>query len=105
MEIYELTVNETLDKIKAGEITRKDVVESYIKRMNEKENDIQAFVTSTAGRALEEAEKIDQKALSGENVSLNAGIPIGIKDNICTEGIKTTCASKMLPLYLRRSSF
>lgn len=97
MEIIELTVHELLEKIKNKELTREEIVKAYVDRINEKEKDIEAFVTVLDKDALEQAEKMDQ------NIDLKselAGIPIGIKDNICTKGIKTTCSSKMLENFV-----
>lgn len=94
MELYELTVHELIEKLNKNEITSEDIVKSYAKRIEEKENDVQAFITITAEEALEKAKKIDNKK------GKYAGIPIGIKDNICVKGVKTTCASKMLENFI-----
>ncbi len=92
MEIYELTVHELIEKLDKKEITKEEVLISYQNRIDEKEKDVQAFVTITQQEAKDQLQKIQKE----ENKSKLAGIPIGIKDNICTKGIKTTCASKML---------
>ena len=94
MELYELTVHELMDKLDRKEITSEEIVKSYSKRIEEKEKDIQAFVTTTTDTAIEKARNV-----SRENSRL-AGIPIGIKDNICTKGVKTTCSSKMLENFI-----
>ncbi len=100
MELYELTVHELKDKLAKKEITSKQIVESYSKRMDEKEKDVKAFVTETKENALKMAEEIDAKREKGEDVSEFAGVPIGIKDNICTKGVKTTCSSRMLENFV-----
>ena len=96
MEIYELTVHELLEKLDKKEITKEEVLTSYQNRIEEKEKDVQAFITITDKEAKEQLKKIKEE----ENTSKLAGIPIGIKDNICTKGVKTTCASRMLENFI-----
>ena len=96
MDITNLTVSELKEKLKNKELTSEEITKAYIDRINEKEKDVKAFVTTLCDEALEQAKEIDKKRESGEIKSELAGIPIGIKDNICTKGIKTTCSSKML---------
>jgi len=94
MELYELTVHELIKKLEKKEITSEDIVNSYLKRIDEKEKDVQAFVTVTGDMALEKAKSADQIKTK------LSGIPIGIKDNMCTKGVKTTCSSKMLENFI-----
>ena len=97
MELYELTVHELVDKLNKKEITSKEIFESYFKRIEEKEPEVGAFVTvSDKAETIAKAEKIDK---DGRNGNL-AGIPIGIKDNMCVKGVKTTCSSKMLENFV-----
>ena len=96
MDITELTVHELVEKIKNKELTVTEINKAYIDRINDREKDVQAFITLLTEEALKEAESIEKK----ENLSELAGIPIGIKDNICTKNIKTTCASKMLENFV-----
>lgn len=100
MELYELTVHELRDKLAKKEITSEDITKSYIKRIEEKEPDVKAFVNTTLDDALKNAQEVDKKIKAGKNVSSLAGIPIGIKDNICTKGVKTTCSSRMLENFV-----
>ena len=96
MDITELTVHELQEKIKNGELTTKEILQAYINRIDEKEKDVQAFVTTLTEEA-EKKEEVHKKIESGEIEGDLAGIPIGIKDNICTKGIKS---SKMLEDFI-----
>ena len=100
MELYELTVHELMDKLENKEISISDITKSYVDRINDKEKDVEAFVTLTTDTAQELAKVVQEKVESGVAKSKYAGIPIGIKDNICTKGVKTTCASKMLENFV-----
>jgi len=96
MNIIDLTVHELQEKLAKKELTIKEIVKAYVDRINEKEEDVQAFVTTLEKEALEEASNLEKQ----EPKSKFFGIPIGIKDNICTKGIKTTCSSKMLENFI-----
>ena len=100
MEITELTVHELIEKMQNNELTSEEITKAYVGRINEKEKDVQAFVTTLTDEAISKAKEIDKKRKNGEVVSKFAGIPIGIKDNICTKGVKTTCSSKMLENFV-----
>lgn len=121
-DITKLTVHELIEKKQNGELNSEKIVKAYADKIKEKEKDINAFITITTDEALEQAKKIDQEfekcsqendnveqcksQSSNENKATNktlgkfAGIPIGIKDNLCTKGTKTTCASKMLENFV-----
>ena len=100
MNITELTVHELQEKLNAKELTISDITKAYAERIKEKEQDIGAFVTVLADEAVEKSKEIEEKINRGESKSTFAGIPIGIKDNLCTKGIKTTCSSKMLENFV-----
>lgn len=100
MQITELTVHELIEKIKKKELTVTQITQAYLDRIKEKEPEIQAFMTVLEEDALKKAKEIDDKLSKGEITSLLAGIPIGIKDNICTKGVRTTCSSKMLENFI-----
>lgn len=88
MELTDLTVHELMEKVKNKEITIEEITKAYVNRINEKESEVNAFVSTRLDEAIAESKNPE------------AGIPIGIKDNICTKGIKTTCSSKMLENFV-----
>ena len=100
MDITSLTVHELQDKLQKNELTSEEIVQAYVDRINDKEKDVKAFVTTLCDEALEKAKEIDAKKKNGEKLSSLAGIPIGIKDNMCTKGVKTTCSSRMLEDFI-----
>ena len=100
MEITELTVHELQEKLKNKELTVSEITKAYVDRINEKESDVNAFITLLTDEAIEKSKEIEEKINNGELNSELAGIPIGIKDNICTKGVRTTCASKMLDNFI-----
>ena len=100
MDIIKLSAREMRKKLKLKEISSRDIVEAHLNRIGEMENKINAFITLTEEEALKAADRVDEKIKNGEELGPLAGIPIGIKDNIMTNGIRTTCASKMLENFI-----
>ncbi len=96
MELAKLTCHEIHSLLKSKEITSTDVTLSVINRIEATESDVHAYITNTFEQALEQASRVDKEIESGKELSPLTGIPIAIKDNICTKGIKTTCGSKIL---------
>lgn len=100
MSLYKNTATQLLEMLKKKEISAVEVAESTINRINSTDTKIGAFITVTQQLAIKKAAEIDAKIAKGEEVGILAGIPVGIKDNICTKGITTTCASKMLENFV-----
>lgn len=90
------SIKELVDKIQNKEISCTEVIEYYIKQIEKKEDKIDAFLLLDTENALKKAKELDERIAKGENVGKLSGIPIAIKDNMCTTGVVTTCASKML---------
>ena len=98
-DITRLTVHELVEKLNKNELSSEEIVKAYKARIEDKEKDVKAFITTTLDEAEKEAVKADEERKSGAKSSF-AGVPIGIKDNLCTNGVKTTCASKMLENFV-----
>ena len=95
MDFEHLTVKELREKLDSKEVSAVELTKAYLERIAEKDPEIKSFLTVCEDSALKQAEAAQKKIDAGEATALT-GIPFGIKDNICTEGVKTTCASKML---------
>lgn len=77
-----------------------EITQEALDRIQAVEPKLHSFLCVTSERALEQAQQVDAKIAAGEEIGLLAGIPIGIKDNLCTQGIPTTCASKILENFV-----
>ena len=93
---HELSASSIKEKIINREISAQEVVEDLFEWIALKEPSVKAYLTLDKEGALAKAKQIDEKLSNGVKVGLLAGIPVAIKDNICTSGMKTTCASKIL---------
>lgn len=100
MNLYEKTASELSSMLKSKEISSVELTESIFDRIESVEDKVNAYVTLNKEQALETAKAVDEKRANGEELSPLAGIPMGIKDNISTKGLRTTCASKMLENYV-----
>lgn len=96
MELFKKTATELSSMLKAKEISAVELTNDILARTEAVESKVQGYVTVTADAARKQAEAVDAKRAAGEELSDLAGIPVAIKDNICTKGTLTTCASKML---------
>jgi aspartyl-tRNA(Asn)/glutamyl-tRNA(Gln) amidotransferase subunit A len=100
MELCHHSAVELGKKLRSKEVSAKEIAISVLKRIEEKEDTYNAFITVTDELALKQAEIADRKISNNEDVSPLTGIPVAIKDNICTKGISTTCGSKILDGYV-----
>jgi len=91
-----MTAHELHDLLTAKEISAAQITADVLARVDEVEDAIGAYVTVTREKALADAKAVDEKISRGEKISALEGIPCAVKDNICTRGIRTTCASKIL---------
>ncbi|WP_026486622.1 Asp-tRNA(Asn)/Glu-tRNA(Gln) amidotransferase subunit GatA [Caldanaerobius polysaccharolyticus] len=96
MELHELTAHEIRDMILKREVSSEEITALMLQRIKAVDDKVQAYITVCEEQALEQARAVDRKIKSGDPVGKLAGIPMGIKDNMCTEGIYTTCGSRML---------
>lgn len=94
MELRELTALELGAAIKRGEVSVKEAVQAALDAVSAQNGDLNAFITVTAQRALDRAERLQAGARDAQSPLY--GVPMAIKDNICTRGVKTSCASKIL---------
>ena len=96
MDFMKMTLKELSDGIKKAEFTSVEIVKSYFDRIESEDEKIQSYITVCREEALKQAEEADQKVKCKDIKGKLLGVPIAVKDNICTDGIRTTCASKML---------
>jgi aspartyl-tRNA(Asn)/glutamyl-tRNA(Gln) amidotransferase subunit A len=99
-KLYELTAQETLQKIHNKEVTAEECVQAVFERIHKLEPIINAYVTLTEDLAIKKAKEIDLKISKEKEVGKLAGVSIAIKDAICTHGISTTCSSRMLENFI-----
>ena len=99
MDLYKLGISEAKKLLDKKEVSAKELLDSIYKRIDSVEDKVKAFVTLPKEKAYEMAETSRQAIDAGKPSSLS-GIPIAIKDNMCTKGIRTTCSSKMLSNFI-----
>jgi len=100
MLLYSLLIHQLSELMEQKEISSVELTEAYFERISQVENEIRAFITLVKEKALTQASEVDKKRALGEKLSPLAGIPMAMDDNICTEGVRTTCASKILGNFI-----
>ena len=99
MDLTQQTIGKLRQMLDSKEISAPELTQGYLDRIAKYDDTIQSYITVTAERALADAAAA-QKKIDVGNAGVLCGIPMAIKDNICTDGIKTTCASKMLEDFI-----
>ncbi len=100
MELYKKSAAELSALLRSKEVTACEILDDTLARIDAVEPKVDAFLSVTADTARAKAKEVDEKIARGETLGVLAGIPVGIKDNICTKGLKTTCASRMLENFV-----
>ena len=100
MSLYKLTLRELQEKFTKGEVTACEIVQAYTLRLNQLEPKVRAYITLTKEAALAQAEALDEKLKGWRRTMALMGMPVAVKDNICTQGVLTTCASRMLSNFV-----
>ena len=100
MKLFEQPAHVLHDMLVNKEITSLELTEAVLARIDEVEGDVQAYLTVTRDEAIAQAKAVDEKIARGEELAFLEGIPGAIKDNICTKGVKTTCASRILQKFV-----
>ena len=101
MDLAQMTAGELKALLADGRTSSREVMSAVLQEIDRRESDVQAFISVRDGdELLAEADAVDQRRGRGENVGVLAGLPVAIKDNICTEGVATTCASRMLENFV-----
>src|SRR5437016_12173108 len=96
MSLHKLTLHELKEKFTKGEVTARDIVSAYSLRINQVEPKVKAYITLVTESAIAQAEALAQKLKTRRRTMPLMRMPLATKDNICTEGVLTTSASRIL---------
>ncbi|MBN1310522.1 MAG: Asp-tRNA(Asn)/Glu-tRNA(Gln) amidotransferase subunit GatA [Anaerolineae bacterium] len=97
-ELTELTIHEAYALLKKGELSSVDLTQAYLDRIDVLDGRLHAYLAVTSDETLEQARRADERRAKGEDDPL-LGIPVAYKDVLCTQGVETTCGSKILAGY------
>ncbi len=100
MSLIAATAVESLARLESGEISSVDITRAYLDQIKAHDGRIGAFLRDDSQRALDQAERIDQRRKKGERLGRLAGLPVAVKDLLCSRGELTTCASKILENFV-----
>jgi aspartyl-tRNA(Asn)/glutamyl-tRNA(Gln) amidotransferase subunit A len=100
MSLTQLTAYQLAQQIKTKRISCREVTDEFLDRIEKVEDRVKAFVTVLPDEARRRADSLDRRLASGEDIGPLGGVPVAVKDLICTKGIRTTCSSKMLENFI-----
>ncbi len=100
MDLHSLTIHQLHNFLVKKEVTSREVTEALYRRIHHVDEKIRAYLILTGEEAFRQADRVDAKIAKGEEIGDLAGVPLGLKDILCTKGIETTCASKILKGYV-----
>ncbi|MEM7757342.1 MAG: Asp-tRNA(Asn)/Glu-tRNA(Gln) amidotransferase subunit GatA [Cyanobacteria bacterium P01_A01_bin.40] len=98
--MYQGSIKELHQQLVNKERSAVEIAQATLKQIEAVEPKVKAFLAVTSDRAIAIAKAVDDKIAAGESIGMLEGIPVGIKDNMCTKGIKTTCASQILANFV-----
>lgn len=100
MDLCGATAYQLRDEIAAGRVTSVAVTEAMLRTIAQRDGELNAYISLMADTALEKAREVDERAKRGDALGPLAGIPVAVKDLICTKGARTTCGSRMLESFV-----
>ena len=100
MSLHKLSLCELQKKFTAGEVTAVEIVRAYALRIGQVEPKVKAYVTQAKDAALQQAAELDARLKGWRKTQPLTGMPLAVKDNLCTEGVPTTCSSRMLQHFM-----